>query len=120
MQGGLVYPTLFNVVVYNFIKTSLAITVEDQRVDHDSLGETIGRCMVVFYADDDMVGSCNPDWLQHALNVVVGLFRRYGLAANIAKSNTIACQPGALRAGMSKEAMALNCMGLRYLYRMRL
>ena len=42
-QGGLVSLTLFNVVVDNFIRTSLAMTVEDQRVDHDGLGETVGR-----------------------------------------------------------------------------
>ena len=42
-QGGLVSLTLFNVVVDNFIRTSLAMTVKDQRVDHDGLGETVGR-----------------------------------------------------------------------------
>ena len=30
-----------------------------------------------------MVGSQNADWLQHAMNVLVGLFRRYGLEANV-------------------------------------
>ena len=43
------------------------------------------------------------------MNVLVGLFRRYGLAANVAKSHTMTCQTGALRVGMLEEAMALNC-----------
>ena len=60
-QGGLVSPTLFNVVVNNVIRTFLDMTVEDQRVDHDGLGETVGRCLGVFYADDGMVGSRESD-----------------------------------------------------------
>ena len=52
MQGVLVSLTLFNMVVDNFIRTCLVITVEYQRVDHDRLGETVGRCLRVFYADD--------------------------------------------------------------------
>ena len=29
--------------------------VEDQRVAHDRLGDTVGRCLGVFYDDDGMV-----------------------------------------------------------------
>ena len=38
MQGGIVSLTLFNLVVDNFIRTWLAMTMEDQRSDHDGLG----------------------------------------------------------------------------------
>ena len=82
--------------------------VEDQRVVHDGLGDTIGRFLGVFYANNAMVGSRDSDWLQHATNVLVGLFRRYSLGANVAKSRTMTFQNGALRAGMSEEAMALK------------
>ena len=105
------YPTLFNVVVDNVIITWMAMTVEDQRVAQDGLGETVGWCVGVFYAENGMVGSREPDWLQHAINVLVGLFRRYGLEANVEKSFKMTCQTGALRAGMSEEAMELKCMG---------
>ena len=56
-QGGLVYSTIFNVLVDNVIRICLAKTMEDQRVDHDGLGETVGWCLGVFYADGGMVGS---------------------------------------------------------------
>ena len=46
------------------------------------------------------------------MNVLVGFFRRYGLAANVAKSRAITCQPSTLRTGMSEEDMALKCMGV--------
>ena len=85
-----------------------------------NLGETIGRCLGVFYANNGMVISRNSDWLQHKMNVLVGIFRRYGLAANIAKSCTTTCQPGALQARMSEEAMALKCMGVGDSYSVRL
>ena len=87
-------------VVDNFIKTWLDMTVEDQRVAQNGLLETVGRCLGVFYDENVMVGSCNPDWLQHATNILVGLFRSYDLVANIFKSRTITCQPNALWTGM--------------------
>ena len=83
-------------VVDNVIRTCLDMTVEDQRVAHDRLGETVGRCLGVFYAGNGMVGSRDSDFLQHAMNVLVGLFRRYGLVSNVSKSRTMTCQPGAL------------------------
>ena len=55
IQGGLVSPPLFNVVVDNVIRTWLAMTVKDQRLAHNRLGETVGWCLGVFYADDGMV-----------------------------------------------------------------
>ena len=41
-QGSLVSLTLFNVVVDNFIQAWFAMTVEEQRVAHNGLGETVG------------------------------------------------------------------------------
>ena len=80
--------------------------LEDQRMAHDGLGETVRRFLGVFYADYGMVGSHESDWLQHAMNVLFGVFRRYGLAAKIIKSCTMTFQPRALRVGLLEEAMA--------------
>ena len=96
-------------VVDNVIKTWLAMTVEDQRVDHDRLEETVGWYMGVFYANDGMVVSREPDWLQHVMNILVGLFKRFGLVANFAKSCTMTYQPGALWVRIMKESKALKC-----------
>ena len=60
-QDGLVSPTLLNVVVDNVIRTCLAMTLEDKRVAHDRLGNTVGRCLGFFNADDGMVGSRDAD-----------------------------------------------------------
>ena len=61
-QGGLVSLPLFNVMVDNVIRTCLAMTVEDQRMEHDRIGETIRQCLEVLYADNIMVGSSDSDW----------------------------------------------------------
>ena len=95
------------------------MTVEDQRVAYDGLVETVWRCLGVFYADDGMVRSRDTGWLKHAMNILVGLFRRYGLAANVAKLRTMKCQPDALWAGISDEAMVLKCKGVGDSYRVR-
>ena len=81
--------TLFNVVVENVIRNWMGMTVEDQRVVHDSLGETVGQCLGVFYEDNGMVRFRDSDWLHHAMNILVGLFRSYGLAAKVVKSCTM-------------------------------
>ena len=89
MQGGIFSPTLFNVLVDNIIRTWLVMTVEDHRVAHDILEETVGRCLGLFYANNDMVGSRDLDWLQNAINILVGLVRRYVLDSNVENSSTI-------------------------------
>ena len=94
--------------------------MENQRVAHFGLVETVGRCLGVLYAYDGMVVSQEPDWLQHSMNVLAGLFRRYGLAYNFVKSHTMTFQSGILRSGMSEKAKSLKCTGVGYSYRVRL
>ena len=72
MQGGLLSLTIFNVVVDNSTITWLVMTVEDQRVAHEWLGDTSGRCLGVFYDNDGMVGSRDAYWLQKSMKVLVG------------------------------------------------
>ena len=84
------------------------MTVEYQRVAHDSMGEAVGRFLGVFYADNSMVVSRESEWLQHSMNVLVGLFLWHGLTAKFSKSRMMMYQPGALSSGMSEEAKALK------------
>ena len=56
-QVRLVSPTLFNVLVENCIITWRSMTVKDQRVDHDGLVETVGRCLGVLCSNYGLVGS---------------------------------------------------------------
>ena len=47
----------------------------------------------------------DPEWLQGVLDVLIGLFRRIGLMANISKSQKVTCQPGAIRSVLSEDAV---------------
>ena len=47
----------------------------------------------LFYADDDMVMSSNPIWLQGAFNTLVRLFDRVGLKTNVGKTVGMVCCP---------------------------
>ena len=58
-------------------------------VAHEVLGLLVGICLVLFYADDSVVVSRDPEWLQGDLNVLIGLFRWYGLVSNVAKSKAV-------------------------------
>ena len=82
------------------------MTVEDQRVALDRVGEKVGHFLGVFYANDGMVSSRDSDWLPHSMNVFIIL------APTVAKSCIITCKPGVLRLGMSEEAKELKCMGV--------
>ena len=111
-QGGIISPTQFNVVVDNVVRMWLEMNAKDQAVAQEGLRLNVGRCLGVFYANYGMVGACDSEWLQKALNIPIGFFRRYGIIANAEKSRTIMCQPEALRLGMLEEAAGQRCTGV--------
>ena len=47
----------------------------------------------IFYADDRMIALSNPQWLQWAFTVLVGLFDRVGLKTNQRKTVSMTCRP---------------------------
>ena len=53
--------------------------------------------MAIFYADDAMLASRDPEQLQAALDIIVGLFERVGLRTNTTKTKVMTCVPGKIR-----------------------
>ena len=47
----------------------------------------------VFYADDGMVVSSEPAWIQGAINSLVAIFYRVGLLTNVGKTVSMVCHP---------------------------
>ena len=80
----------------------LALTVEYQLVAQEVLGLAAGRCLEIFYSENSVVISHDSDWVHGALNVLIGLFRRYGLVSNFTKYKAMACHPVTLRSGMTE------------------
>ena len=91
-QGGITLQTLFNVAVESVVFNWLSPMVEDEKFIQDRLGHAV----VFFYAYDRILGSPDPEWLQGAQNVLIGLFWRIRLAENIAKSKTMTCHTGSI------------------------
>ena len=52
------------------------------------------------------MGLWDPEWLHGALNVIIGVFRRYEQVANISKSKAMTCQLVSIWYGMLEEAVA--------------
>ena len=58
----------------------------------------------MFYTYDRVLLYRVTESLQGALNMLMGIFWRIGLEANITKYNNMICHPGDIRLGISKEA----------------
>ncbi len=48
----------------------------------------------IFYIDDTYLASQDAGFLQHALNILVDLFKRVGLQMNTSKTQSMICTPG--------------------------
>jgi len=55
----------------------------------------VKELLLLFYADDGMIASRDPAWLQEALTVLVVLFRRAGLEIKVKKTKVMICHPHA-------------------------
>ena len=84
--------------------------------DAYALGDNISTRAVLFYVDDGLIGSTNPEWLQESFHVLVDLFARVGLLTNTDKTKVMICQPGFLRTRVSDYAYkrSLTGQGLSY------
>ena len=55
--------------------------------------------LAVFYANDGMVVSSDPAWLQGAFSALVAILDRVGLQTNVGKTVSMACHPCRAGAG---------------------
>ena len=71
------------------------------------------------YADDGMVASSDPRWLQWAFTTLVGLFERVGLKTNTGKTVSTTCRPCPAVGNRSEAAYGhtMTGEGLTYLER---
>ena len=81
----------------------VSITVEYNTVIHNRLVHVAEWSIGVFYADNRIIGSRDPRWLQGGINILIGPFLWIGLMDNVAKSKPINCQLGEIWLGMSEE-----------------
>ena len=90
-QGDPLYPTIFNVVVDAVVRQWLHLaTQESER--RGERGRERRHQAALFYADDGMIASTDPLWLQWAFTILVELFDRVGLKTNQRKTVSMACR----------------------------
>ena len=91
-QGDPLSTTIFNVVVDAVVRHWLTITVQEaeRRGERGREGQ---HQAALFCADDGMLASSDPQWLQWAFTQLVRLFNRVGLKTNCNKTVSITCRP---------------------------
>ena len=93
------------------------MNVDYEAAIQDGLGHVVGRILGFFYSDDGILGSRYLEWLHGALNVLIRLFWRIGLADNVTNHKTIMCQPAVIRSGIPEEAFGRSSTGKAATYR---
>ena len=88
-----------DVVVRHWIDGLVAETAEKVETGREGRHQS-----AVFYADDGMVASSDPAWLQGAFSALVAIFDRVGLRTNFGKTVSMACHPCRTGAGNRTEA----------------
>ena len=83
------------------------------------LGPTVPKKLRIFYADDGLVAAHDHEWLQHAIDILSGLFAWVGLQMNINKTKCMSCMPGQISNQMSTAASKHHMEGIGFSHRER-
>jgi exonuclease III len=101
-QGDIISPMIFNIVVDAIIRYWYqCLSLESFTGEGDG---SIPEVSAGFYADDGVLAAYDPDQLQSALDLLVELFERVGLATSIPKTKVMVCLPDHLHAHLSSPA----------------
>ena len=117
-QGDIISPTIFNIVVDAVVRHWLSQVVGEGS-EITGLGQTVADKLTIFYADDGLVAARDHEWLQHAIDVLSGLFERVGLRTNINKTKCMSCMPGHISDRMSTAAYKRRMEGTGLSHRER-
>ena len=83
-QGDPLSPTIFNVVVDAVVRHWLTIAVKEAE-RRGERGREVRHQAALFYTDDGMLESSNPQWPKWSFTELMGLFDRVGLKTNCGK-----------------------------------
>ena len=117
-QGYPLSPTILNVVVDAVVRHWVQGVVEEAEAQGE-LGQEGRHQAELFYADDGMVASSDPAWIQGAFNALVGLFDRVVLQKNVRKTVRMVCHPFQAAGNITKAAYRRRLMGEGNSYRER-
>ena len=118
-QGDPMSPTIFNVMVDAVIRHWVTGVLEESEA-RGELGQEGGHQAALFYADNGMVASSDPVWMQGAFNALVVLFDRVGLQTNVRKTVGMVCHPCQAAGNLTTAAYMRRITGDGQSYRERL
>ena len=118
-QGDPLSPTIFNVVVDAVVPHWVTGVIADVE-EWGELGKEGGDQAALFYADNSMVASSDPRWLQGDFNTLVGLFDRVGLRTNAGKTFFMVCRPYQATGNLLEAAYGKRIKGEGCMYKERL
>ena len=100
-QGGVISPTLFNVLIDAVVRKWLADDTDDMIITSTGLqGDNTGCIFSLCYANDWTIGSLYHEWLQNANQHLCNLVRDYmGLKPNTEKTEATRRNPGTMLNG---------------------
>ena len=67
--------------------------------------------LALFYVDDGVIASTDPEYLQEAIDILVDLFERVGLNTNTKKTEAMTCIPGRIRTRQTDESYTRSQLG---------
>ena len=117
-QGDLLSPTIFNVVVDAVIRHWVTGVIAEAEARGD-LGKEGRHQAALFYANNNMVASSDPGWIQGAFNTLLGLFDKVGLQTNLGKIFGMVCHPCQAAGNLTTEAYRRRVTGVGPTYRER-
>ena len=115
-QGDPISPTIFNVVVDEVVRHWVTVMVEGAE-ERGERGQEGRHHNALFYADDGIVASSDPQLLQGVFSTLVSLFDRVGLRTNVGKTVGMVCRPYQAAGTQSEEAYGRQLTGEGTTYR---
>ena len=112
-------PAIFNVVVDAVVSHWVTGVIADVE-ERGERGKEGRHQADLFYADDGIVASSDPRWLQGDFNALVVLFDRVGLRTNIKKTVGMVCHPCQAAGNISEAVYRRRFTGEGPTYRKRL
>ena len=110
-QGDPLSPAIFNVVVDAVVRHWVHRVVGKAEARRET-GQEGRHQAALFYADNGMVASSDPAWLQGTFTALVGIFDRVGLRKNSGKTVSMVCHPCQATAGnITQEVYRRRIMG---------
>ena len=92
MQGDMLSPTIFNMVVDAVVRHWVTVMVEGAE-ERGEGGQEGRHHNALFYTDNGMVELLDSRWLQGAFSTLLGLLDSVGLRTNVGKTVGMVCRP---------------------------